>query len=97
MADYVDRGADRAFSRMAVICLDCGTRTRLTMTARSGATSITCSEGHTTRDWRLTCEAVRNVALTAAAARVDVAPADAETWLRARSDTGIIPEYEDII
>lgn len=77
-------------------CGECNARTGLTLTARGEETSITCPSGHTTRDWNLTCEAVRAVATRAAEAGVDVVPADAESWVKARTETGILPEYEDI-
>ena len=94
-ADYIGRSAG-FFSRMPVICLECGGRTGLTLTARGEDTSITCPEGHTTVDRRLSPEAVRAVAARAADAGVDVVPADAEVWFLARSETKILPEYEDM-
>ncbi|MGK3110566.1 hypothetical protein [Streptomyces sp. WAC05858] len=94
-ADYILRNAG-FFSRMPVICLECDARTGLTLTARGEDTSITCPQGHTTVDRRLTPEAVRDVAARAADAGVDVVPADAEIWFRARTETKVLPELEDI-
>ncbi|MEV6131919.1 hypothetical protein AB0M05_34900 [Streptomyces violaceusniger] len=94
-AIYVDRNA-AFFSRMPVICGKCDARAGLTLTARGEDTWITCPEGHTTRDRRLTREAVRDVAAAATAAGIDIVPADAEIWVRARINTGILPGYEDI-
>ncbi|WP_405775608.1 hypothetical protein [Streptomyces sp. NBC_01538] len=59
-------------------------------------TAIICEAGHTTTDWRLTREAVQAVAARAAEAGVDVVPANAEVWVKVRTETGIFPEYEDI-
>jgi len=81
---------------MAVTCRECDTRNGLTLTASGEDAWITCPAGHTTRDWRLTREAVRDVAAAASSAGVDVVPADAEAWVRVRTNTGILPEYEDI-
>lgn len=94
-AVFVDCSAG-FFSRMAVVCLECGARAGLTLNVRGEDTSITRIEGHTTRDRRLTPEAVRDVAATAAEAGVDVVPADAEIWVRARIVMDILPGYEDI-
>ncbi|MEU9191136.1 hypothetical protein AB0D14_42935 [Streptomyces sp. NPDC048484] len=77
-------------------CRECGARTGLTLTAQGEDTAITCLQGHTTRDWRLTPMAVREVARAAADASVDVVPADSEIRLRVRTETAILPGYEDI-
>ena len=84
------------FSRTPVICGECDARTGLTLTACGEETSITCPAGHTTRDWRLSREAVRTVATVASEAGVDVVPADAEVWVKVRTQTDILPGYEDI-
>jgi len=83
-------------SRTPVTCRECKARTGLTLTAHGEDTAITCPQGHTTQDWRLTPMAVRDVARAAADAGVDVVPADAEIRLRVRTETPILPEYEDI-
>ncbi len=64
--------------------------------ARGEETSITCEAGHTTTDGRLTPEAVWAVAVRAAEEGVSVVPADAESWVWARTETGILPGYEDM-
>ena len=92
---YINRSA-AFFSRIPVTCRECNARTGLTLAARGEETSITCPAGHTTQDWRLTREAVQAVATRAAEAGVDVVSADAEAWVRVRTETGILPEYEDI-
>lgn len=94
-AVYVDRSAVHD-SRMAVTCRECGARNGLTLRAQGEETSISCPAGHTTQDWRLTREAVRDVAAAATAAGVDVFPADAEVWVRVRTQTDVLPGYEDI-
>jgi hypothetical protein len=94
-AVYRDRSGAH-FSRMAMTCSECGARNGLTLTARGEETSIACPAGHTTQDWRLTREAVQAVAARAAEAGVDVVPADAEVWVKVRTETGILPEYEDM-
>lgn len=70
--------------------------TGLTLTACGEETSIICPAGHTTQDRRLTREAVQAVATRATEAGVDVVPADAESWVKVRTETEILPEYEDI-
>ena len=77
-------------------CSECGARTGLTLSARGEDTTITCPAGHTTRDWRLTPMAVRDAAAAAAEAGVDEVPANAEVWVKVRTETDILPEYEDI-
>lgn len=94
-AVYIDSSAVHS-SRMPVTCHECDARTGLTLTARGDDTQIICPAGHTTRDWRLSREAVRDVAVAAAEAGVDVVPADAEIWVRVRTETDILPGYEDI-
>ncbi|MET9656780.1 hypothetical protein [Streptomyces sp. NPDC006510] len=91
-AVYVDFSAAHS-SRMPVACSVCDARTGLTLAARGEDAWITCPAGHTTRDWRLTGEAVSEVAATAAEAGVDEVPADAEIWVRVRATTG---SHEDI-
>ncbi|MEE1791542.1 hypothetical protein PUR28_12305 [Streptomyces sp. BE308] len=49
-----------------------------------------------TRDWRLTPDAVRDVAAAAGEAGVAVVPADAEIWVRVPASTRVLPDYEDI-
>jgi len=93
-AVYRDRRGEAFNSRMALTCSECGARTGLTLSARGEDTTITCLAGHTTRDWRLTPMAVRDVAAAAAEAGVDEVPANAEVWVR--TETDILPEYEDI-
>jgi hypothetical protein len=93
--DYIDRSAALS-SRTPVTCRECNARTGLTLTARGEETAIICEAGHTTTDWRLTREAVQAVAARAAEAGVDVVPANAEVWVKVRTETGILPEYEDI-
>ncbi|WP_457518777.1 hypothetical protein [Streptomyces sp. TE33382] len=46
-------------------------------------------------DWRLTPDAVRDVA-AAADAGIEVVPADAEIWVRVPASTRVLPDYEDI-
>ncbi|MGW2112380.1 hypothetical protein [Streptomyces sp. NPDC001948] len=94
-AVYVESSAGHS-SRMPVLCSVCDARTGLTLAARGEDTWITCPDGHTTRDWRLTAEAVSEVAAAAAEAGVSEVPADAEIWVRVRTTTGIHPDYEDI-
>lgn len=72
-------------------CSECGARTGLTLSARGEDTTITCPAGHTTRDWRLTPMAVRDVAAAAAEAGVDEVPANAEVWVKVRTETDILP------
>lgn len=83
-------------SRMALTCRECDARTGLTLTARGDDTWISCPSGHRTQDWRLTADAVRDVAAAAAEAGVSEIPADAEIWLRVPTSTGIRPDCEDI-
>lgn len=94
-AVYIGR-SNVVSSRMAMTCAECGARNGLTLTARGEETSITCPAGHTTQDWRLTPMAVRDVAAAAAEAGVDVVPTDAEIWVKVRTETDILPDYEDI-
>ncbi|MEU7148697.1 hypothetical protein AB0B15_11755 [Streptomyces sp. NPDC045456] len=94
-AVYIDTSAAHS-SRMPVLCGECDARTGLTLTACGDDTQITCPAGHVTRDWRLSPEAVRDVAAVAADAGVEVVPADAEVRLRVRTQRGILPDYEDI-
>ncbi|MFD7498291.1 hypothetical protein ACFV8T_39265 [Streptomyces sp. NPDC059832] len=69
--------------RMPVLCAVCEAGTGLTLTACGEETWITCPEGHRTHDWRLTRQAVIEVAATAADAGVSgVLPADSEIWVR---------------
>ncbi|MGW5096313.1 hypothetical protein ACWEQ1_17265 [Streptomyces nodosus] len=93
--DYINRSAG-FFSRAPVTCRECGARTGLKLAAHGEDTSITCPDGHTTHDRRLTPEAVQAVATRAAEAGIEVVPADAEVWVKARTETGILPECEDI-
>ncbi|MGW4551947.1 hypothetical protein ACWEN4_37265 [Streptomyces violaceorubidus] len=106
VAEYEVRTAGRAifitrsagfYAETPVTCHTCGARTGLTLTACGEDTSITCTEGHTTEDSRLSREAVRDVAAAAVAAGVDVVPADALVRLRTRGSTGILPGYEDCV
>ncbi|MCX4682655.1 hypothetical protein OG413_46785 [Streptomyces sp. NBC_01433] len=83
-------------SRMPVACRECDVRTDLTLAARGEDAWITCPAGHTTRDWRLSSEAVHDVAAAAIEAGVAAAPADAEVWLRVTARTDALPDYEDI-
>ena len=95
-AVYRDRCGEAFTSRMAMTCSECGARTGLTLSARGEDITITCPAGHTTRDWRLTPMAVGDVAAAAAEAGVDEVPANAEVWVKVRTETDILPEYEDI-
>ncbi|MFF8423161.1 hypothetical protein [Streptomyces sp. NPDC015680] len=94
-AVYVDSSAAHS-SRMPVACRECDARTGLTLAARGEDAWITCPVGHTTRDWRLTREAVSEVAAAAAEAGVGEVPADAEIWVRVRPQTGARTDREDI-
>ncbi|WP_329595870.1 hypothetical protein OG195_44695 (plasmid) [Streptomyces sp. NBC_01362] len=94
-AVYVDSSAAHS-SRMPVSCGVCDARTGLTLAARGEDAWITCPDGHTTRDWRLTGEAVSEVAAAAAEAGVGEVPVDAEIWVRVRPRTGARPDREDI-
>ncbi|MEU4507585.1 hypothetical protein [Streptomyces sp. NPDC024089] len=94
-AVYLDSSAGYS-SRMAVTCRTCGARTGLALSAGGEDAWISCPAGHKTQDWRLTADAVRDVAATAAEAGIRVVPADAEIWVRVPVSTGNRPDCEDI-
>ncbi|AWZ06863.1 MULTISPECIES: hypothetical protein [unclassified Streptomyces] len=84
------------WSRMPALCRECDARTGLTFTARGADAWITCPESHVTRDWRLSPEAVRDVASVVATSGDTVVPATAEIWLKVRSNQEILSDCEDI-
>ncbi|PNE30313.1 hypothetical protein AF335_28950 [Streptomyces eurocidicus] len=81
-------------ARIPITCRRCDIGTGLAVGTDGVSTWISCPAGHTTRDWRLSSEAVLEIAAAAGGAPV---PAEGEAWFRVPVQTEILPDYEDLL